>query len=119
MFIIFTYYQTVHVDLATRNVLLTSNLVAKIADFGLSKRIYIKNYASNGNDRLPTRWVAPECLTIKKCTSKSDVWSFGVTAWEIFSLGKVPFEDLDCTQVIALIMSGKRLDCPEYATENV
>ena len=76
----------VHRDLAARNVLVNSQLVCKIADFGLSREIGEGNidgaYTTRGG-KIPVRWTAPEAIAFRKFTSSSDVWSFGIVMWEV------------------------------------
>ena len=83
----------VHGDLATRNILLQKHKsVAKVSDFGLSRSLYssVEDLASVSSG-LPVRWMAPEVLKTRMVNNKSDVWSFGVLVWEMFSLGTVPY----------------------------
>ena len=86
----------VHGDLATRNILLANDkTIAKVSDFGLSSSLYSSvEELSNASSGLPVRWMAPEVLLLRQVTNKSDIWSFGVLMWEIFSLGAVPYSDI-------------------------
>ena len=81
-----------HGDLAARNVLLTEDLIAKVADFGLSKRLYSSLSSQIGSGvRLPIKWLSLETLVHGKASIKSDIWSYGVLVWEIFELGREPY----------------------------
>ena len=80
-----------HGDLACRNILLTEELVAKISDFGLSRRLYQNSSNVKEDDELPIHWSAIEVLRMQHYSLSSDIWSFGVVLWEIFELGKKPY----------------------------
>ncbi|KAM4054230.1 megakaryocyte-associated tyrosine-protein kinase isoform 2-T2 [Anomaloglossus baeobatrachus] len=99
----------VHRDLAARNILVSENVEAKISDFGLSKTKLLPDDIS----RLPIKWTAPEALQHKKFSSKSDVWSFGVLLWEVFSYGRAPYPKMTVREVVEKVQSGYRMDAPE------
>ena len=92
----------IHRDLATRNCLVAPESRIKIADFGMSKSLYESHYYTiKGHVVLPVRWMAKECF-YGKFSAKTDVWAFGVTMWEIFTLAKdIPYEDMDDSEVVA------------------
>ena len=102
----------VHRDLAARNILLGSNLQAKISDFGLSRAYEGDEYTQKTDSKIPIKWYAPESIERCRFTSKSDVWSFGVTLWEMWTYGGVPYGDRNGSEVFQFIQSGKRLDKP-------
>ena len=103
----------VHRDLATRNCLVDSNFTVKIADFGLSQDIYATDYCRLGESALlPIRWMPPEAIMYAKFTLQSDVWSFGVVLWEIFSYGAQPYFAFSNEEVVDYVRSGEVLKCP-------
>lgn len=67
-------------------------MVVKIADFGMSRDIYTCDYYKIGGSRLlPVRWMSPESVIYGRFTLETDIWSFGVVLWEVFSYGKQPY----------------------------
>ncbi|XP_056234444.1 tyrosine-protein kinase receptor Tie-1 isoform X1 [Seriola aureovittata] len=109
--------QFIHRDLAARNVLVGDNLVAKIADFGLSRgeEVYVKKTMG----RLPVRWMAIESLNYSVYTTKSDVWSFGVLLWEIVSLGGTPYCGMTCAELYEKLPQGYRMEKPKNCDNEV
>jgi ephrin-B len=93
----------VHRDLATRNILLTSDNHCKIGDFGLTKELSEEYYYKPRGGQIPVKWTAPEAIFYKKYTTKSDVWSYGMVMYEIWSLGRKPFEDWDIRDVVSTL----------------
>ncbi|KAK2106007.1 Ephrin type-A receptor 2 [Saguinus oedipus] len=108
----------VHRDLAARNILVNSNLVCKVSDFGLSRVLEDDpeaTYTTSGG-KIPIRWTAPEAISYRKFTSASDVWSFGIVMWEVMTYGERPYWELSNHEVMKAINEGFRLptpmDCP-------
>eukprot|EP00041_Stephanoeca_diplocostata_P020851 m.474744 g.474744 ORF g.474744 m.474744 type:complete len:769 (+) comp21680_c0_seq1:328-2634(+) len=104
----------VHRDVAARNVLMDHEYTAKVTDFGLSRDLYRKVYYEQQSARqLPVRWMALETLTLGKSSSKSDVWSYGILLWEIMTLCKVPYHELqNGGEIVEFLDGGGRLSCP-------
>lgn len=110
----------VHRDLATRNCLVGHNLVVKIGDFGMSRDIYSTDYYRvGGRTMLPIRWMPPESILYRKFTTESDIWSFGVVLWEIFTYGKQPWYQLSNTEAIECITQGRELERPRTCPAEV
>uniref|UniRef100_A0A3B4YC25 receptor protein-tyrosine kinase n=1 Tax=Seriola lalandi dorsalis TaxID=1841481 RepID=A0A3B4YC25_SERLL len=112
----------VHRDLAARNILINSNLVCKVSDFGLSRFLQENSsdptYTSSLGGKIPIRWTAPEAIAFRKFTSASDVWSYGIVMWEVMSFGERPYWDMSNQDVINAIEQDYRLppppDCPTH-----
>ncbi|XP_013917728.1 PREDICTED: fibroblast growth factor receptor 1 isoform X1 [Thamnophis sirtalis] len=110
----------IHRDLAARNVLVTEDIVMKIADFGLARDIHhIDYYKKTTNGRLPVKWMAPEALFDRIYTHQSDVWSFGVLLWEIFTLGGSPYPGVPVEELFKLLKEGHRMDKPSNCTNEL
>ncbi|XP_032869801.1 fibroblast growth factor receptor 1-like isoform X3 [Amblyraja radiata] len=110
----------IHRDLAARNVLVTEENVMKIADFGLARDIHhIDYYKKTTNGRLPVKWMAPEALFDRIYTHQSDVWSFGVLLWEIFTLGGSPYPGIPVEELFKLLKEGHRMDKPSNCTQEL
>lgn len=111
----------VHRDLAARNVLLVNQQFAKISDFGLSKALGADDnyYKARTAGKWPLKWYAPECINYHKFSSKSDVWSYGVTMWEAFTYGGKPYKKMKGQEVTAFINNGGRMERPPACPERM
>uniref|UniRef100_A0AAY4DDL1 receptor protein-tyrosine kinase n=1 Tax=Denticeps clupeoides TaxID=299321 RepID=A0AAY4DDL1_9TELE len=111
----------IHRDLAARNILLSENNVVKICDFGLARDVYKDpDYVRKGDARLPLKWMAPETIFDRVYTTQSDVWSFGILLWEIFSLGASPYPGVSIDEAFCRrLKEGTRMRAPDYATPEI
>lgn len=111
----------VHRDLAARNILIKSHDHIVITDFGLAKMLDSseKAYFAKKNSLLPIKWMAIESIREREFTHKSDVWSYGVCLWEIFTFCAKPYAEIETTDLLKKILAGVRLSMPQMVTLNV
>lgn len=109
-----------HRDLATRNVLVGSDLRCKISDFGLAREVdeHDTYYRSRGG-QLPVRWTAPEALESRKFSEKTDAWSFGVTLYELWTQAELPYKSWNNQRVWVEVANGARLPQPAKCSDVV
>ncbi|XP_070253140.1 tyrosine-protein kinase TXK isoform X1 [Myotis yumanensis] len=109
----------IHRDLAARNCLVSSTSIVKISDFGMTRYVLDDEYISSSGAKFPVKWSPPEVFHFNKYSSKSDVWSFGVLMWEVFTEGRMPFENKSNLQVVEAISKGFRLYRPRLAPMSI
>uniref|UniRef100_A0A8C4Y7D2 Fibroblast growth factor receptor 3 n=1 Tax=Gopherus evgoodei TaxID=1825980 RepID=A0A8C4Y7D2_9SAUR len=110
----------IHRDLAARNVLVTEDNVMKIANFGLTRDVGdVSCYKKTTSGRLPVKWIALEALFDGVYTHQSDVWSFGVLLWEIFTFGGSPYQGIQSKELFKFLKEGNRLDKPANCTHDL
>ncbi|KHJ87438.1 protein tyrosine kinase, partial [Oesophagostomum dentatum] len=120
--------QIVHRDLAARNCLVSGEsdlrcclpskrppITVKISDFGMSRRLYgqADYYRMQNHCLLPVRWLPPEAINDHRFSTSSDVWALGVTMWEVFSYGELPFAELNNFEMVSYAMAGMRPPKPK------
>eukprot|EP00042_Codosiga_hollandica_P041687 m.374554 g.374554 ORF g.374554 m.374554 type:complete len:926 (-) comp56166_c0_seq1:359-3136(-) len=112
----------VHRDLAARNVLVSASghSVVKLADLGLSRTLSDSlYYRKRSDDKVPIKWTALEAILDRKYTISSDIWSFGVLCWEVFSMGEAPFKGMTAESLLLALKRGHRLPHPPTCPENM
>ncbi|KAM9329494.1 tyrosine-protein kinase Tec [Gastrophryne carolinensis] len=109
----------IHRDLAARNCLVNDLGVVKVSDFGMTRYVLDNQYTSSCGAKFPVKWSPPEVFNYSKFSSKSDIWSFGVLMWEVFTEGKMPFESYSNMEVVDLVTRGERLYRPRLATNRI
>ncbi|XP_005522346.1 PREDICTED: macrophage-stimulating protein receptor [Pseudopodoces humilis] len=112
----------VHRDLAARNCMLDETLTVKVADFGLARDVFGKEYYSirqHRHAKLPVKWMALESLQTQKFTTKSDVWSFGVLMWELLTRGASPYAGVDPYDMACYLLQGRRLPQPSHCPDTL
>uniref|UniRef100_A0AAR2KZR3 Receptor protein-tyrosine kinase n=1 Tax=Pygocentrus nattereri TaxID=42514 RepID=A0AAR2KZR3_PYGNA len=110
----------VHRDLAARNVLVKSPSHVKITDFGLARLLDIDEteYHADGG-KVPIKWMALESILHRRFTHQSDVWSYGVTVWELMTFGMKPYDLIPARDIPELLEGGERLPQPIICTIDV
>uniref|UniRef100_A0A915BXR4 Tyrosine-protein kinase n=1 Tax=Parascaris univalens TaxID=6257 RepID=A0A915BXR4_PARUN len=103
----------IHRDIAARNVLYTDTRIAKISDFGMSRKGDIYEMSRARNKKIPLKWTAPESMVALQYTKKTDVFSFSILLWEIFSNGSEPYQGMTSLEVKRMISCGERMKAPE------
>lgn len=105
----------IHRDLAARNILISESDHAKVADFGLA--LHNSTFLQSG--KLPIKWTAPEALRDHSFSPKSDMWSFGVLLWEIYSFGRVPYPRIPLADVVKHVEKGYKMEAPEGCPKSI
>lgn len=103
----------IHRDLAARNCLVGERNSVKVGDFGLARFVVDDEYTASEGTKFPIKWAAPEVITHARFSSKSDVWSFGILLWELWTGGKTPYPAFTNPQVLDEVLMGYRLDRPK------
>ncbi|XP_053354504.1 receptor tyrosine-protein kinase erbB-3a [Clarias gariepinus] len=111
----------VHRNLAARNILLKSDYVVQIADYGIADLFYPENKKCfyDKVNQTPIKWMALESILFRRYTHQSDVWSYGVTVWEMMSYGAEPYATMNPQEVPDLLQKGERLSQPQICTIEV
>ncbi|XP_020614889.1 platelet-derived growth factor receptor alpha-like [Orbicella faveolata] len=110
----------VHRDLAARNVLVGDGEVCKITDFGLARNVFQEDlYRRTATGRLPVKWTAFESLVYGICTTMSDIWSYGIVMYEIFTIGGSPYPKIDVKALASLLQEGYRMPRPPHLDEKL
>jgi serine/threonine protein kinase len=125
----FSSRRFVHRDLASRNCLVRDQtldgsgeqLIVKIADFGLARSLdpILLTYEGKDCEAIPVRWLPFESIVYSLFSSASDVWSFGVLLWEIFSFARLPYADLTHDEVVRYLSSENVLSIPENTSNDI
>ncbi|XP_068697768.1 ephrin type-A receptor 4-like [Montipora foliosa] len=111
--------RVVHRDLAARNILVGENRVCKISDFGLARDVNADIYVRSSKARLPAKWMPPESLFLGESSTMSDVWSYGIVLWEVFTIGDSPYPRVKSEEVASLLERGYRMPRPIHISEEL
>lgn len=114
----------VHRDLAARNILIYTDRICKVADFGLSREMSINEdnnytYEEINQIGLPLRWTCPTVYNTLIFTEKTDIWSFGILMIEIYTNGEKPYHNLSNAEVLPYLKGGHRIPIPTGCPEEI
>nr|AAL74247.2 gla-like protein [Halocynthia roretzi] len=104
----------VHRDLAARNCMVNESWCVKVADFGLSRDLFDRDYyTSSVKTQLPLKWMPPESIKFGRYDEKSDVWAYGIVCWEIMTRGAIPYPTVQAVAILQYLSDGNRMEKPE------
>eukprot|EP00800_Vazella_pourtalesii_P004533 TRINITY_DN151_c0_g2_i1.p1 TRINITY_DN151_c0_g2~~TRINITY_DN151_c0_g2_i1.p1 ORF type:complete len:700 (+),score=133.78 TRINITY_DN151_c0_g2_i1:84-2183(+) len=110
----------IHRDLAARNCLVGDRYLVKVADFGLTRYVVDDTYTASEGSKFPIKWAAPEVINYARFSSKSDVWSYGILLWELFTGGNTPYKSFPTHQLmLEQILKGYRLEQPPTCPNHI
>uniref|UniRef100_A0A8C2WT89 Tyrosine-protein kinase n=1 Tax=Cyclopterus lumpus TaxID=8103 RepID=A0A8C2WT89_CYCLU len=109
----------IHRDLRAANILVSNELICKVADFGLARLIEDNEYTAREGAKFPIKWTAPEAINYGTFSIKSDVWSFGILLTEIVTYGRIPYPGMSNPEVIQNLDRGYRMPKPENCSDGL
>ncbi|ESO09791.1 hypothetical protein HELRODRAFT_142725, partial [Helobdella robusta] len=109
----------VHRDLACRNCLVHESGLVKIGDFGLTEKMFSSYYVRCISRKFPIRWMAPESLKDGVFSSASDIWSYGILVYEIFTFGSIPYQDKTNEEVVRHVKDGHTMQLPDACPQDL